>query len=92
MIHHGGLGTTFSALRSGAPAVVVPQAFDQAFNARLVESAGAGLASSSAGLTADLAAVLDGQGSSGLAQVQASLISSDAAAWSLVDRIDAATE
>jgi UDP:flavonoid glycosyltransferase YjiC (YdhE family) len=43
VVHHGGIGTTFAALRSGCPAVVVPQAFDQPFNARLLEASGAGL-------------------------------------------------
>jgi UDP:flavonoid glycosyltransferase YjiC (YdhE family) len=42
-IHHGGLGTTFAALRAGTPSIVRPVAFDQGFNARVVESAGAGI-------------------------------------------------
>jgi len=42
IIHHGGLGTTIGTLGSGTPAVVLPQAFDQPFNARLVEAAGVG--------------------------------------------------
>lgn len=41
-VHHGGVGTTFSALRAGTPAVVVPRAFDQPFNARMVEAVSAG--------------------------------------------------
>src|SRR5262249_33549176 len=31
IIHHGGFGTTATALRCGRPALVVPRAFDQAF-------------------------------------------------------------
>ena len=42
-IHHGGLGTTFAFVRAGVPAVVRPQAFDQSFNATLVDQAGVGL-------------------------------------------------
>lgn len=43
LVHHGGIGTMFAALRAGRPAAVVPQAFDQTHNARLVEAAGAGI-------------------------------------------------
>jgi UDP:flavonoid glycosyltransferase YjiC (YdhE family) len=43
VVHHGGIGTMFAALRAGTPAVVVPLAFDQPFNARLVEGLGVGL-------------------------------------------------
>lgn len=43
VIHHGGIGTTYAALRAGLPSVVMPQAFDQPFNARLVCNAGAAL-------------------------------------------------
>jgi UDP:flavonoid glycosyltransferase YjiC (YdhE family) len=41
---HGGSGTTFGALAAGLPLVIVPMFADQPANARLVESAGAGLA------------------------------------------------
>ena len=54
-IHHGGIGTTYGAIRAGVPAVVLPQAFDQTFNAQLVETAGCGLNASRLGLTASLA-------------------------------------
>lgn len=43
VVHHGGIGTMFAALRAGRPAAVVPQAFDQMHNARLVEAVGAGI-------------------------------------------------
>lgn len=43
VVHHGGIGTTFAAIRSRCPAVVEPIAFDQSFNARLVDRCGAGL-------------------------------------------------
>lgn len=42
VVHHGGIGTTFAALHAQRPAVIVPQAFDQSANARLVEAAGIG--------------------------------------------------
>jgi UDP:flavonoid glycosyltransferase YjiC (YdhE family) len=43
MIHHGGIGTMYAALNAGIPAVVVPHAFDQTYNARLAEALGVGL-------------------------------------------------
>lgn len=62
IVHHGGLGTMFAALRAGTPAVVVPKAFDQPFNARLVEAVGAGLASRPGELQSALATLLDRYG------------------------------
>lgn len=53
-VHHGGIGTTFGVLRSGRPAVVLPQAFDQSFNARMVEDAGIGLDASARPLSVAL--------------------------------------
>jgi UDP:flavonoid glycosyltransferase YjiC (YdhE family) len=44
VVCHGGSGTTFGTLAAGLPLVVVPMFADQPANARLVESAGAGLA------------------------------------------------
>jgi UDP:flavonoid glycosyltransferase YjiC (YdhE family) len=44
VVCHGGSGTTFGALAAGLPLVIVPMFADQPANARLVESAGAGLA------------------------------------------------
>jgi UDP:flavonoid glycosyltransferase YjiC (YdhE family) len=43
IVHHGGIGTTYAGLLAGVPAVVVPQAFDQAFNGQLVEAADVGI-------------------------------------------------
>jgi len=43
-VHHGGMGTTAAALRSGVPTVITPCAFDQFNNARIVERSGAGIA------------------------------------------------
>jgi rhamnosyltransferase subunit B len=43
VIHHGGIGTMALALRAGIPAIVVPWAFDQAFNAVQLKRLGAGL-------------------------------------------------
>jgi rhamnosyltransferase subunit B len=42
-VHHGGIGTTFAAIRSGCPAVILPQAFDQSFNGRLIARHGVGV-------------------------------------------------
>lgn len=43
LIHHGGAGSTASALSSGVPSVVIPFAADQYFWADRVRSVGAGL-------------------------------------------------
>jgi rhamnosyltransferase subunit B len=50
-IHHGGLGTTFAFVRAGVPAVVRPQAFDQSFNATLVDRARVGIDASNREVT-----------------------------------------
>lgn len=42
IVHLGGLGFTYGALRAGKPSVVVPVAFDQSFNARMIVRAGLG--------------------------------------------------
>ena len=57
-IHHGGVGTTFAVLRAGRPAIVLPQAFDQTYNARLVSAAGVGIESTDGDLPSALAEVL----------------------------------
>jgi hypothetical protein len=44
VVCHGGSGTTFGTLAAGLPLVIVPMFADQPANARLVESAEAGLA------------------------------------------------
>ncbi len=43
LVHHGGVGTTAEALRSGVPQLVVPLAHDQFDNGARVEAMGAGL-------------------------------------------------
>jgi UDP:flavonoid glycosyltransferase YjiC (YdhE family) len=42
VVHHGGAGTTASALRAGVPSVAVPFAFDQPFWAERLRRLGAG--------------------------------------------------
>jgi UDP:flavonoid glycosyltransferase YjiC (YdhE family) len=42
LVHHGGIGTTYAGLQAGVPTAIVPQAFDQSFNGRLLEAAGLG--------------------------------------------------
>lgn len=54
VLHHGGLGTTFAAVRAGCPMLILPQAFDQASNGALVEAAGLGIVSSVPALAPDL--------------------------------------
>lgn len=41
VVHHGGIGTSYTVLAAGKPAVIVPIAFDQATNGGLFEQAGA---------------------------------------------------
>lgn len=43
VVHHGGIGTMFGTLLSRKPALILPQAFDQAYNARLIADSGSGL-------------------------------------------------
>jgi UDP:flavonoid glycosyltransferase YjiC (YdhE family) len=61
VVHHGGAGTTATALRAGVPSVVIPFFFDQPFWARCVEQIGAGVrCAASTRVTAEqLAAALD---------------------------------
>ena len=42
VVHHGGAGTTGTALRAGVPAIVVPFTMDQPFWASRIEALGAG--------------------------------------------------
>jgi sterol 3beta-glucosyltransferase len=42
IVHHGGAGTTATALRSGKPALVIPHIIDQFYWSRRVEALGAG--------------------------------------------------
>ena len=57
VVHHGGAGTSWTALSSGKPAVVLPQAGDQFRNAEILSAAGAALVCSS-GAIGDLAAAI----------------------------------
>lgn len=43
VMHHGGIGVTYGTLQSGVPAIVVPFAFDQSYNARILERARVGV-------------------------------------------------
>jgi UDP:flavonoid glycosyltransferase YjiC (YdhE family) len=81
LIHHGGLGTTIGALRAGRASVVVPQAFDQACNASLVERAGAGLSTTVGGVVSAVDAVLRRPAfTRAAAEVSTALIGASAAA------------
>jgi UDP:flavonoid glycosyltransferase YjiC (YdhE family) len=88
VVHHGGIGTMFSTLRSGRPAVVVPQAFDQPANAGLVERAGAGLDASDRPFEETLAAVLrDARYRDTAERLAAQLVGSDVATERAVTHI-----
>lgn len=58
VVHHGGIGTMIGAWRSACPAVVLPQAFDQAYNARIVAASGTGFDGAARLLVGALSAVL----------------------------------
>jgi rhamnosyltransferase subunit B len=62
LVHHGGIGTTYAGLQAGVPAAVVPQAFDQTFNGRLVVAARAGALVAPDTDLAAMLAELDGDG------------------------------
>ncbi|RIL07045.1 MAG: glycosyl transferase [Proteobacteria bacterium] len=67
IVHHGGAGTTTTALRAGVPQVVVPHLADQFYWARRVRELGAGVTAprksriDSASLVSALGAVLDNE-------------------------------
>lgn len=87
VVHHGGIGTTFATLRARRPAVVLPQAFDQAFNARLVERAGAGFDGSARSLPEALAAVLAPEAEERVGAVADRLVPAEAAAATTVEAV-----
>lgn len=90
VVHHGGVGTMFGVLGAGRPAVVVPQAYDQSFNAALVERAGVGVDGSARSLHDALAAVLDDPRYRATAQSMArELIPSETATERLLARVRA---
>jgi vancomycin aglycone glucosyltransferase len=88
VVHHGGIGTTYAALAAGTPAVIVPQAFDQGFNAALVEAVGAGVDGRREPLATALEQAVDDAALGARARRVASrLIPPDQATRQLVDRI-----
>lgn len=56
--HHGGVGTMFGTLMHGRPAIVLPLAYDQPYNARLVHRAGVGVDATRMALDAAIELVL----------------------------------
>lgn len=59
VVHHGGAGTTLTALRAGRPQLILPRTADQPFHGACVRAAGAGRVLPRKGLDpAKLAAVL----------------------------------
>ncbi|MCP2258740.1 glycosyltransferase, MGT family [Streptoalloteichus tenebrarius] len=53
IVHHGGSGTTMTAMTAGLPQIVLPQGADQHFNAVAVVKRGLGLAPEETALDAD---------------------------------------
>jgi UDP:flavonoid glycosyltransferase YjiC (YdhE family) len=58
IIHHGGSGSTFTALAMAVPQLVVPQGADQFFNAEAVRARGVGLVPSEADRTPETVSAL----------------------------------
>jgi enterobactin C-glucosyltransferase len=79
VVHHGGAGTSWTALCSGKPAVVVPQAGDQFRNAEILSAAGTALVCSSQGAGDVAAAIARGLDDSKLTE-RAAVIARDNAA------------
>jgi UDP:flavonoid glycosyltransferase YjiC (YdhE family) len=88
VVHHGGIGTMFAALRAGRPAVVLPQAFDQPHNAALVEAAGVGVDGRTSSLAAAVARVLDDPALAARAEaVGRELVPGERAVTALAERV-----
>lgn len=88
VLHHGGVGTMFGVLAAGRPAAVIPHAFDQAHNARLLSRAGVGFAASAAHLERVLARLVnDTTLASQAERMAAALIPTEVAVDRVVDRI-----
>jgi vancomycin aglycone glucosyltransferase len=61
IVHHGGAGTTYAAVRGGASQVVIPQHYDQHYWAGRVQQLGIGIAHTSTTPTVDsLTSALEG--------------------------------
>lgn len=54
IVHHGGAGTTLTALHAGVPQLIVRGAGDRRFNAELVAARGAGIAADERDISASL--------------------------------------
>lgn len=85
-IHHGGIGTTYAALFAGVPALVVPSAFDQGYNGRIVERLGVGriLIDPARNLATAISSMLeDGPASRGAKELSSKLVPPDMAATAI---------
>jgi UDP:flavonoid glycosyltransferase YjiC (YdhE family) len=90
LVHHGGIGTTFGAIVAGVPSVVLPQAFDQSFNARLVSASGVGAGASAETLTERLREALEGRFAPGVEAARSGLIPGSVATARAVQVIEQA--
>jgi UDP:flavonoid glycosyltransferase YjiC (YdhE family) len=79
VVHHGGAGTSWTALSCGKPAVVLPQAGDQFRNAEILSAAGAALVCSSQEISDVAAAIARGLDQAKLMQ-RAAVVARDNAA------------
>ena len=93
IVHHGGAGTTYTALAAGAPAVVVPHLGDQGYYARRVAELGAGPRGiprwrlTARALADRVRQALDGRSASGARAVASRLAGEDGAAV-VADRVE----
>ncbi|HEV7722795.1 MAG TPA: nucleotide disphospho-sugar-binding domain-containing protein, partial [Iamia sp.] len=74
ILHHGGLGTSLAAIRAQVPSLVMPLAYDQLHNARLLEAAGAGCPTTEATVRTDIARVARPEARRAVADLAARLI------------------
>jgi UDP:flavonoid glycosyltransferase YjiC (YdhE family) len=88
VVHHGGIGTLFGALRAGRAACAIPQAFDQTFNAQLLERVGAGFDGTGSPFDAALSRLIgESQLGARAAEIAAHLISATDATEAAISRI-----
>jgi UDP:flavonoid glycosyltransferase YjiC (YdhE family) len=91
VVHHGGIGSTFAALGRGLPALVVPQAFDQPFNARMVAGRGVGIDARSCTIDEGVATlVADDTARDAARALAGDLVPGDVAATAAADTLCAA--
>ena len=90
IVHHGGSGTTLTALAAGVPQLVLPHGADQFINAEVVARHGLGLRGEPGGVDRDiLTALLGNDGFRNAARAAADQVRAQPAPTALVPRLEA---